>query len=134
MIRTFLNHCLKSHLNIMLDLLSNHDLINYCKLFNIKLNNVLNKDLFQQEKPRLGNYIVNLEDSYDGPGTHWAAFIITEDLVIYFDSYGMPVPQDIKNFVRRYKKKDTYHLFIRSNTNIEISIVRLVCIILFNLV
>ena len=42
-----------------------------------------------------GMYIINLDDS-TGPGTHWVALISDiSDKAIYFDSFGLPLPQEI---------------------------------------
>jgi hypothetical protein len=60
----------------MVDLLSNFDLANLYIKFNLNLNDVLNKDLLNTIEPKIGNYIINLQNSYDGNGTHWTAFII----------------------------------------------------------
>lgn len=40
-------------------------------------------------------YIVNLENSNDGNGTHWTCFRYTPDEIIYFDSYGFYPPIEI---------------------------------------
>lgn len=73
-------------------LLSNLDLKRIAELYNIPLINVLSKDIFDKMKPRAGNYIVNLDDS-DSGGTHWTALILNDQYAIYYDSFGMPMPQ-----------------------------------------
>lgn len=89
----------------MIDLLSNVDLINYSKLLHIPLHNVLSKDLFAKVKPKKGGYIINLQDHDKGNGTHWTALVLLEDHAIYYDSYGIVPPKDIRKFVSRYDKK-----------------------------
>lgn len=85
------------------ELLSNFDLIELYKMFNVKLNKVLSKDLFKYEKPKLGNYVINLDDS-NGSGTHWTCLILTKTHSIYFDSFGFSLPNDILRFIHRYNK------------------------------
>jgi hypothetical protein len=41
-----------------------------------------------------GKYIVNL-DNHNGPGTHWTAFIKKDNIIYYFDSFGLPPPINI---------------------------------------
>jgi hypothetical protein len=83
------------------ELLSNIDLEYLAKLFKIPLMNILSRDLFNKATPKLGSYIVNLDDS-TGIGTHWCAFIITDKMAMYFDSFGAPMPQAILRFIKRY--------------------------------
>ena len=84
------------------ELLSNIDLTFLSKLFKISsLNGILSKDLFAKTSPKLGCYIVNLDDAIGG-GTHWTGLIITKDMAIYYDSFGAPAPNSIISFVRRY--------------------------------
>jgi hypothetical protein len=42
-----------------------------------------------------GNYVLNLDDSTSG-GTHWIGFVVNtaKKSIYYFDSYGMPCPQE----------------------------------------
>ena len=91
---------------IKFELLSNIDLVYYCKLLKIPLIEVLQKDLFEQiNKPREGCYIVNLQDSNIGNGTHWTCLILTKTIAIYYDSFGLAIPTPIKKFIMRFNKK-----------------------------
>ena len=46
-----------------------------------------------------GTYIMNL-DEYSEIGTHWVAFYVNYNDVIYFDSFGVEhIPNDIKNLL-----------------------------------
>tara|TARA_R100000951_G_C2596715_1_gene166894 strand:+ start:109 stop:615 length:507 start_codon:yes stop_codon:yes gene_type:complete len=89
----------------MIDLLSNFDLLNYSKLLNIPLHSVLSKDLFNKVTPKQGGYIINLQDHDKGNGTHWTALVLLNNHAIYYDSYGIVPPSDIRKFVKRYNKK-----------------------------
>ena len=86
------------------ELLSNIDLEYLSKLFKIQICSILSKDLFNKAVPKVGSYIVNLDDS-TGYGTHWTAFIITDKIAMYFDSFGAPMPQSILRFIKRYNSK-----------------------------
>lgn len=86
------------------ELLSNIDLEVYCKMLKIPLIDILNKNLFNNIKPKLGAYIINLQDAGDGGGTHWTALLITNTYAIYYDSFGGHIPKDILKFIRRYNK------------------------------
>lgn len=88
----------------MIELLTNFNLEELYKKLNLNLNAVLNKDLLKNITPKEGNYIINLQNSYSGSGTHWACFIIKKDIIIYYDSYGVPMPTDLLLFFYRYKK------------------------------
>jgi len=46
------------------------------------------------------NIIINLDD--DGPGTHWVA--INRAHKLYFDSYGMPPPNEVPSDYRYNRK------------------------------
>jgi hypothetical protein len=56
----------------------------------------MTKELYHGEFPmdqlptlQPGAYIINTDDS-DGPGQHWLAVYVDDDIVEYFDSYGLP--------------------------------------------
>ncbi len=64
------------------------------------------KDLLERVKPRVGAYIINLQDSDDGNGTHWTCFFLTKDKqAFYFDSYGAPPPEVALKYMSRWTKK-----------------------------
>ena len=86
------------------ELLSNVDLKYYGQLFQIPLIDVLSKDLFKTITPKVGCYVINLEDSIYN-GSHWTAIILTKNMAIYYDSFGGPIPQDILQFIKRFNKK-----------------------------
>jgi len=51
-----------------------------------------------------GNYIINLQSSTQGDGTHWTALIIRNDTGLYFDSFGAPPSTEIIDFVKKRKR------------------------------
>lgn len=88
----------------MTELLSNLDIVYYCKLLKIPINDVLSKDLFNDIKPKEGNYVINLDDSQN-QGTHWTCIILKDNYAVYYDSFGLSMPNDILKFIYRYSKK-----------------------------
>ena len=68
--------------------LSNIDLMKLAKHYNINLNGIYMKDELNGLKPRIGNYIINLQSTNQGNGTHWTAIIFTKKRAYYFDSFG----------------------------------------------
>ena len=48
-------------------------------------------------------YIVNMQDSNEGNGTHWTAFYYNyPSTSIYFDSYGFIAPKDVQQKITPY--------------------------------
>ena len=87
------------------ELTSNIDLHEYAKLLKIPLHSVLNKDLFKNIIPiKQGCYIINLQDSQTGSGSHWVALYLNKKIAIDFNSFGISIPTVILNFVRRFDK------------------------------
>lgn len=69
------------------------------KRLNINLVGVFSKDKLP-DKMFVGGYIINMENHDIGQGTHWTALYITEkNVIIYFDSFGLPPPREIKQFI-----------------------------------
>jgi hypothetical protein len=65
------------------------------------------RDSFEKERLRYGWYIVNTDDeenindmigSKTGGGTHWTCFRVVNDVVLYFDPFGLPPPPEIRAF------------------------------------
>jgi len=80
----------------------NIQLENLAKKMKINLVGVFSKDKLPS-RVRVGAYIINLQDYDDGGGSHWTAFNISFDKkVTYFDSFGLPPPTEVKDFVGQY--------------------------------
>ena len=61
-----------------------------------------------------GSYIINLQDSDDGQGSHWVCFKIFENgKCCYFDSFGMPMPVEVDNFLKPFKPVATNNRIIQ---------------------
>ena len=59
------------------------------------------KNLLDQKKTKLG-FIFNL-DRHDEDGSHWVALFadLSERLIYFFDSYGLPPKEEIRSLMRR---------------------------------
>ena len=80
---------------------SDQFLLTLADMLNIKVNQIKTKDNFVG-KMKNGYYIINLDD-VTGPGTHWTCMRCIDDIVLYFDSFGLPPPKDIVKFGRKRK-------------------------------
>ena len=48
-------------------------------------------------------YVINL-DEYHDTGTHWVALYVNNNIVTYFDSFGVEhIPKEIMEFINRKK-------------------------------
>lgn len=79
---------------------SSTQLEHICKMLKLPLVGVYSKDTLP-DRCYIGSYIINMEDSDVGNGTHWVLLkIFPTKEVIYFDSFGLSVPPLIKDFVK----------------------------------
>ncbi len=86
-----------------------------CKRMNIPLGGIYFKDELPNKLQFNKGYFINLEDEYDGngmlnSGSHWTCFIIVKNTngeidPIYFDAYGMPPPEAVKEKMMKCCKK-----------------------------
>ena len=83
-------------------MLSNFDLEDISKTYNVPLVSVCMKDELPNKVVN-GNYIINLESSTAGQGTHWCSLIIKNDDAYFQDSFGAPPSQEIINFIKKRK-------------------------------
>lgn len=83
--------------------LSNIDILNILSKNNIKINGVFSKDLLPELKK--GFYIINIQNSNDGNGTHWTC-LYYGDNNIYFDSFGSPAPVEVQENLKDYFYND----------------------------
>ena len=87
----------KFHKNIPM---SNHDLIKWCKYLNIPINDVLSRDENVPHNHKQALFIYNLEPAYMS-GSHWVATYVKDNVINYFDSFGMPPFQEIVNHAKK---------------------------------
>ena len=87
----------KFHKNVPL---SNHDLIKWCKYLNIPIKDVLSRDENVPHNHRQALFIYNLEPSYMS-GSHWVSTYVKDNVINYFDSFGLPPFQEMVNHARK---------------------------------
>ena len=80
-------------------MLSNIDLEELAKHYKLPLVEVTMKDELGN-KLKNGNYIINLQSSTQGNGTHWTALKVINKQSVYFDSFGLFPSEEIKTFVK----------------------------------
>jgi hypothetical protein len=88
-----------------LNITTNHQLQDYCDKLGIKLVGIFYKNELPS-RYRLGFHIINIDDSNNEGGTHWTALYTTKNYAYYFDSYGMPCPEEILVYT-----SNTKHLY-----------------------
>jgi len=89
-------------------MLSNFDLERLAEFYNLPLVAITMKDELP-EKVEDGCYIINLQSSTDGQGTHWLSLFIHKNNAYYFDSYGAPPSVEIMKFVKKRKGCHMYY-------------------------
>ena len=80
--------------------MSNHDLIRWCRYLNIPINDVLSRDERVPHNHNQALFIYNLEPSYMS-GSHWVATYVKDNIINYFDSFGMPPFQELVNHAKK---------------------------------
>jgi hypothetical protein len=83
-------------------MLSNFDIEDLSKHYGFPLTQVLMKDELKHSKN--GNYIINLQWSSQGNGSHWMALVVRGKECFYCDSFGMLMPQEVIAFCKRIPK------------------------------
>lgn len=83
---------------------TNEQLMHMAKKYDIPLNAVYMKDELKDITPLPGGYIINMQDSVDGNGTHWVAVYNPRNYndSLYFDSFGIDPPVAIIEFMQKY--------------------------------
>ena len=69
--------------------MSNFDLLRWCRYLNIPIKNVLSRDQKVPHDHKQTLFIYNLEPAYMN-GSHWCATYAKNNVINYFDSFGMP--------------------------------------------
>lgn len=84
-------------------MLTNFDLIDLAEDNGFDLIGVYSKDeLPSHHQP--GSYIINMQDSDVGNGTHWVVFkIFPNKQSCYFDSFGTGMPVEVSEFLEPFK-------------------------------
>ena len=84
-------------------MLSNFDLERLAEFYHLPLVAITMKDELPA-KVVDGCYIINLQSSTDGRGTHWLGLFIYKTNAYFFDSYGAPPSVEIMKFVKKRKQ------------------------------
>lgn len=85
---------------------TNIELEQMAKKLSIPLVGIFSKnDLPMLNNRKEGSYIINLEDDTDingnyNNGTHWVCLYIEKDSAVYYDSYGIIFPRQVKEFCK----------------------------------
>jgi hypothetical protein len=85
-------------------MLSNFDLEELSEHYGFPLTQVLMKDELKAIPPKSGNYIINLQSSSQGNGTHWVCLAIRGKHSFYCDSFGVLMPQEVITFCKKIPK------------------------------
>jgi hypothetical protein len=59
--------------------------------------------------PEYGGYIINLQSSTEGHGTHWVFTYINPDGCIYIDPFGAPAPLEISDWYDQAKLRSGWN-------------------------
>jgi hypothetical protein len=71
----------------------------YSQILNLPLIGIYSKNELPTH-PSIGSYIINMEDSTAGNGSHWILLkIFPNKEVIYYDSFGLSPPRQITEFI-----------------------------------
>ena len=80
--------------------MSNFDLLDWCRYLNIPIKNVLSRDQKVPHNHKLALFIYNLEPHYLN-GSHWIATYAKDNVINYFDSFGMMPFEEMVNHAKR---------------------------------
>jgi hypothetical protein len=58
------------------------------------------------DKLKRGSYVINLQSSKEGNGTHWVCLYYTPSFSYYYDSYGFIAPLEVQNKITPYMYND----------------------------
>ena len=109
--------------------LTNFELFDICKRMKIPLVNIISKDEIH-EITKNGNYIVNLEN-HNQNGSHWTALQMTAKNCLYMDSFGMPPPEKLNEYLEKKYKKVNYNKMVIQD--MDSSFCGYFCILFFKL-
>lgn len=80
-------------------MLTNIDIKESCETIGVPLVGVFSKDKLP-DTPSHGGYVINMQDSDEGHGTHWVALVVHPDRrAEYFDSFGIGPPTAVSDFI-----------------------------------
>lgn len=91
-----------------MSLTTDAELFKIAQKYSISLNAVVFKDQLYDLFFKKGGYVINMANS-NGMGTHWVSFWIDDakknDAIVYFDSFGISPPLEIRNALKKIAVK-----------------------------
>ena len=84
-----------------MNVLSDKDIYEILDFHKIKINGIFQKDCIHELKP--GFYVINLQSSSHGNGTHWCGLYFDKNKSLWYDSYGFNCPVEIQNLLSKYE-------------------------------
>lgn len=87
-----------------MSLTTDQQLFKLAEKYGIPLRAVVFKDQLYDIPLESGGYIINMSDS-GSMGTHWICLWIEKKKVVYFDSFGISPPIEIRNAVKNLTNK-----------------------------
>lgn len=86
--------------------LSNFDIVDIIQSQGVDdFHGVYMKDQLPDRLQR-GSYVINLQSSKDGNGTHWVCLYYTPNFSYYYDSYGFIAPLEVQKKIMPYMYND----------------------------
>ena len=85
--------------------LSDRDIIQILQNQNIHLHGIYMKDELPNKLTK-GFYVINLQSSTAGNGTHWVALYYNPVCSYYFDAFGFIAPMEVQNKIIPYAYND----------------------------
>ena len=82
--------------------LTNYEIEDVAKHYHIPLIDCCMKDELPHSL-KDGYYIINLQSSTQGDGTHWTVLIVQPKIAVFMDSFGAPPSTEIVDFVKKRK-------------------------------
>jgi len=85
-------------------MLNDEQITDFFKDCNLPLVSVVPKDQLPSKK-YVGDYVINMQNDTDGNGTHWVYAKIKEQepMALYWDSFGVFPPEEVKKFLHPLK-------------------------------
>ena len=83
-------------------MLSNFDIERLCKFYKLPVVAISMKDELPS-KVKDGCYVINMQSTTQGNGTHWVSLYVQKNHSYYFDSFGASPPIEVVAFVKRRK-------------------------------
>lgn len=87
-----------------MNVLSDLDIYEILKHHNIKINGIYQKDKLCDLQD--GFYVINLQPSTEGNGSHWCGLYYNIDKSCWFDSFGFVPPEEIELLLEDYDYND----------------------------